>query len=60
MIDFLEVDEAKKTLKSLNLEDFSVEDLNQYIDELNEELKKVLKEAEKKSKIKSEAQKFFK
>ncbi len=60
MIDFLEIDEAKKTLKSLNLEDFSVEDLNQYIDELNEELKKVLKEVEKKSKIKSEAQKFFK
>ena len=34
MSDFLEYDEKKKTIKVLNLEDFSVYDLKKYIDEL--------------------------
>ena len=37
MTDFFEIDEAKKTHKALNLEDFSIEDLQQYIQELSDE-----------------------
>jgi len=38
MDDFLEIDEKKKTINSLNLDDFSVEDLEKYISELNKEI----------------------
>ena len=31
MDDFLELDDEKKTVKSINLDDFSVEDLRKYI-----------------------------
>ena len=34
MTDFFEVDEKQKTVKILNLDDFSVEDLQNYISEL--------------------------
>ena len=34
MTDFFEVDEKQKTVKILNLEDFSIEDLKNYISEL--------------------------
>ena len=60
MDDFLEIDEKKKTINSLNLDDFSVEDLNKYISELNKEILRVKEEINKKNKLKKEAQKFFK
>ena len=31
MSDFLEIDEKKKTIKKLNLEDLSIENLKEYI-----------------------------
>ena len=40
MVDFLEFDDEKKTVKSLNLDDFSVEDLIKYIKELESEKKR--------------------
>ena len=60
MDDFLEIDEKKKTINSLNLDDFSVEDLNKYILELNKEILRVKEEINKKNKLKKEAQNFFK
>ena len=60
MDDFLEIDEKKKTINSLNLDDFSVEDLDKYILELNKEILRVKEEINKKNKLKKEAKKFFK
>ena len=60
MDDFLEIDEKKKTINSLNLDDFSVEDLEKYILELDIEILRAKKEINKKNKLKNEAQKFFK
>ena len=60
MDDFLEIDEKKKTINPLNLDDFSVEDLNKYISELNKEISRAIEEINKKNKLKKEAQKFFK
>ena len=60
MDDFLEIDEKKKTINSLNLDDFSVEDLDKYIIELNKEILRVKEEINKKNILKKEAQKFFK
>ena len=60
MIDFLEIDEKKKTVKSINLDEFSVEDLDKYIVELNCELDRAREEMIKKNKFKDEAQKYFK
>ena len=60
MDDFLEFDDKKKVIKSINLDDFSVEDLKKYIEELNTEINKAKNEINKKIKIKNEAQKFFK
>ena len=60
MNEFLEYEETKKSIKSLNLDDFSVEDLKEYINELNIELARVKKETEKKIKIQSKADSFFK
>ena len=59
MDDFLEIDEKKKTINSLNLDDFSVEDLDKYIFELNKEILRVKEEINKKIKLKKEAQNFF-
>ena len=59
MNDFLEIDEKKKTINSLNLDDFSVEDLDKYIFELNKEILRVKEEINKKIKLKKEAQNFF-
>ena len=59
MDDFLEYHETKKTVKVLNLDDFSIEDLNNYIFELKEEITRVEKELKKKSILISEAEKFF-
>ncbi len=60
MDDFLEFDEVKKTIKSISLEDFSVEDLEKYIDELEKEIERVKKELIKKNQIQEEAKKYFK
>ena len=60
MDDFLEFDEKKKTINSLNLDDFSIEDLDKYILELNKEILRVKEEINKKNKSKKEAQNFFK
>ena len=59
MIDFLEIDENKKTINTINLEDFSLEDLNKYILELKKEISRVEEELKKKRKFLDDAQKFF-
>ena len=60
MDDFLEFDSEKKTIKSINLDDFSIEDLEEYIKDLKCEIKKVEEEIKKKNKSQEEAKKFFK
>ena len=60
MTNFFEIDETKKTVKILNLDDFSIEDLKQYIKELKLELKRVDLEIEKKDVVKKKAEDFFK
>ena len=60
MIDFFEVDEKQKTVKILNLDDFSVEDLQNYISELQTEIVRVQDEIKKKKNLKLTAEKFFK
>ena len=60
MNDLLEFDDKKRSIKSLNLDDFSVEDLLDYLDELKKELNRVEIEIVKKKKLQEEAQKFFK
>ena len=60
MIDFIEIDEKKKIIKKLNLEDLDVEDLDKYIDELKEEIERVKIEIKKRSDSKEDAEKFFK
>ena len=60
MDDFLEFDSEKKTVKSINLDDFSVEDLRKYIKELEYEKKRTELEMKKKNNLLEEAKKFFK
>jgi len=60
MTNFLEIDEIKKTVKALDLDDFSVEELDKYITELKNEIKRVNKEIGKKSKLLNNAEKYFK
>ena len=60
MTDFFEVDEKQKTVKILNLDDFSVEDLQNYIFELQTEILRVQDEIKKKENLKLNAEKFFK
>ena len=60
MTDFFEVDEKQKTVKILNLDDFSVEDLQNYISELQTEILRVQDEIKKKENFKLNAEKFFK
>ena len=60
MNEFLEYEENKKSIKSLNLDDFSIEDLDEYILELNEEIDRVNMEKVKKKKLISEAESIFK
>ena len=59
MDDFLEFDSDRKTVKSINLDDFSVEDLRKYIKELEGEINRAELEVKKKEKLQQEAQKFF-
>ena len=60
MTDFFEVDEKQKTVKILNLDDFSVEDIQNYISELQTEILRVQDEIKKKENLKLNAEKFFK
>ena len=60
MTDFFEVDEKQKTVKILNLDDFSLEDLQNYISELQTEILRVQDEIKKKENLKLNAEKFFK
>ncbi len=60
MTDFFEIDEKNKTIKSLNLDDLSIEDLKKYIDELLDEIERVKLEISKKQKTKESAESFFK
>ena len=60
MNEFLEYEENKKSIKSLNLDDFSIEDLDKYISELKDEIEKVNLEKIKKKKLISEAENIFK
>ena len=58
--NFIEFEENTKAIKSINLDDFSVEDLKKYTIELQNEVIRVKKEIEKKTNLLSEADKFFK
>ena len=60
MNEFLEYEEVKKSIKSLNLDDFSVEDLDKYILELKNEIDRVNIEKIKKKKLISDAEDIFK
>ena len=60
MVDFFEIDEKLNTIRSINLDDFSVEDLNKYLEELNQEISRVNIEIKKKSDLKKNAENFFK
>ena len=60
MTDFFEIDENKKTLRILNLDDLSIDDLNQYLGELNQEIDRVKGEILKKNNYKKSAEKLFK
>ena len=60
MNEFLEYEESKKSIKSLNLDDFSVEDLDKYILELKDEIERVNVKTIKKKKLISEAEHMFK
>ena len=60
MNEFLEYEESRKSIKSLNLDDFSIEDLDKYTSELKDEIDKVNMEKVKKKKLISEAENIFK
>ena len=60
MNEFLEYEERKKSIKSLNLDDFSIEDLDKYSSELKDEIDRVNMEKIKKKKLISEAENIFK
>ena len=60
MNEFLEYEENKKSIKTLNLDDFSVEDLDKYILELKDEINRAKMEKVKKKNLISEAESIFK
>ena len=60
MTDFLEINEKEKTIKSLNLEDLSIDNLKKYIFELQEEIKRVQEEIGLKESSINETEKYFK
>ncbi len=59
MSDFFEIDEKQKTIKTLNLDTFSVDDLKKYTDELKKEIERVKLEIDKKLNLKKDAERFF-
>ena len=60
MSNFIEFNENNKAIKSISLEDISVEDLEEYILNLVNEQERAKEEIKKRLKTKEEAQKFFK
>jgi len=60
MTDFLEFEENKKTIKKLNLEDLSIENLKEYILELEAEIMRVKGKIQLKNNSINEAEKYFK
>lgn len=60
MSNFIEFDENTKAIKTISLEDFSVEDLEEYILNLVNEQERAKEEIKKRLKTKEEAKKFFK
>ena len=60
MNEFLEYEESKKSIKSLNLDDFSIQDLDKYTSELKDEINRVNMEKVKKKKLINEAENIFK
>ena len=60
MGSFVEFEEDQKTIKSINLDDFSIEDLEEYIVSLTLEVQKAKEEIKERIKTKEEAQKFIK
>ena len=60
MTDFLEVNEKEKTIKRLNLDDFSIENLKQYILELQDEISRASGEISLKQSSIKDAEKYFK
>ena len=59
MNEFLKFNVAKKTIKELNSYDFSIENLDSYIFELNNDLIRVNKEIKKKLDAIYQADSFF-
>ena len=60
MDDYLEFEKNTKALKSIDLDNFSVEDLEEYIQQLSNEIERVKKELDKKLESQAEAKKYFK
>ena len=60
MKDFFEIDELKNTIKTLNLDALSVEDLVKYIQELNDEIERANIEIQRKKKFLKDADQLFK
>ena len=60
MNEFLEYEDSKKSIKTLNLDDCSIEDLNKYISELKDEIDRDNMEKVKKKKLITEAENIFK
>ena len=60
MNEFLEYEESKKSIKFLNLDDFSIEDLDKYTSELKDEIDRVNMEKIRKKKLITEAENIFK
>ena len=58
--DYLEYDKKDDIVKLINLDNFSLEDLRKYIQQLKNEIKRVEVEINKKIKLQSEAEKIFK
>ena len=58
--DYLEYDKKNDIVKLINLDNFSLEDLRKYIQQLKNEIKRVEVEINKKIKLQSEAENIFK
>ena len=60
MDDYLEFEKDTKALKSVNLDDFSIEDLKKYVMQLKKEIERVKSELKRKMEFQTEAEKYFK
>ena len=59
MDDYLEFEKESKTIKSINLDSFSISELREYLIQLDNEILRVKGEIDKKSKTKSQAEDYF-